>query len=97
MCWKTQLQDPTGNLQIKIWDKPRHEFFQITVDKMRCYWEEGHEHQERRSHVLSVLNAQLGVEVLCNCKASVWSYGFKERKHETQVNVNSIEIKHPAA
>ena len=94
MCWKTELQDQTGQLQVKIWDKPCYELFQVTADKMRSYWEDGNDHEDRRLEILGVLNAQLGLPVTCNCKAVVWTYGQKERRHESQINVNSVEVKY---
>ena len=95
MCWKTQLHDQTGDLDVRIWDKPCYELFQITVEKLRSYWEDGNEHGERRPDILTVLNAQLGMEVICNCQATVWSYGYKIREHKMQINVNHLEVNHP--
>ena len=93
MCLKTELHDQSGKLPVKLWDKPCYELFQMTADKMRSYWEEGHENQDRRSQILQVLNAQLGLPVTCNCKASVWLHEQREMRHESQVNVNSVEVK----
>ena len=92
MCWKTHLQDQTGQIQVKIWDKACYELLQLTANKMRGLWEAGHEDHERRQEILDILNAQLGFPVTCSCKASVWSYGHKEKHHEAQINVNSIEV-----
>ena len=33
MCWKIQLHDQAGDLQIQIWDKPCYELFEIAVEK----------------------------------------------------------------
>ena len=56
-------------------------------------WGDGHECHERRADIASQFNVKLGVEVMCNCTADVWSYGFRTKKHESQINVNSLEVK----
>ena len=93
VCWKTQLQDATGSTAVKVWNKASYSLFGITVDKMREYWGEGHECPERRADILSQLNAKLEVEVTCNCTVDVWIYGFRNKKYEVQINVNSLEEK----
>ena len=93
MCWKTQLQDATGSIAVKVWNKACFALFGVGVDRMREYWGEGHDCQERRAEIILEFNAKLGLEVVCNCTVDVWSYGFKVKKYEPQINVNSLDVK----
>ena len=93
MCWKTQLQDATGSIAVKVWNNTCFALFGINADKMREYWEAGRECQVRRSEVIHKLNAKLGFDVVCNCTADVWSYGFKVTTYELHINICCLTVK----
>jgi len=95
MSWKTRISDPTGDTQVKVWDKACFTLFQITAAKMRTLWETGVENTEERETILATLNANLQKEFRLSCTARVWSYGFKNVKHELQINVNLVEVNTP--
>ena len=91
MCWNTILEDDTGRLNVKVWDKACYELFHITVDKMQELWEEGNEKTASQEAILESLNTQIDVKVICLCKPEVWTYGKKEKTHKIQNNVNQLE------
>ena len=95
MIWKTRISDPTGDMQVKVWDKGCFMLFEITAAKMRILWETGVENTEERESILANLNAKLHQEFRLACTASVWSYGTKNVHHELQINVNLVEVNTP--
>ena len=93
MCWKTQVQDATGSIAVTVWNNTCSALFGINADKMREYWEAGRECQVRRSEIIRELNAKLGFDVVCNCTADVWSYGFKVTAYELHINICRLTVK----
>jgi hypothetical protein len=92
MCWKTSIEDETGRIDVKIWDRACYELFHVTMDKMRDMWETGNEKPEKVQEILKKFNDCLEANVTCYCKADTWTYGFKEETTQVQVNVNMLEI-----
>ena len=58
MCWSTYLEDDSGRIPIKIWDKGCYELFGMTCAKLRAVWEEGVADASRQAAVLEILNSK---------------------------------------
>ena len=41
MCWKSSLVDVTGALDVKVWDKPCQDIFEVNAGGLRALWERG--------------------------------------------------------
>ena len=92
MCWKSALEDSTGSLRVRVWDKACYELFQCTAVKLRELWDEGVENPDMQDHILRELNRRTDTKVTCYCTANVWSAGLKKVKQDVQVNINALEI-----
>ena len=92
MCWKSALEDSTGSLQVRVWDKACYELFQCTAVKLRELWDEGVENPDMQDHILRELNRRTNTKVTCYCTATVWSAALKKVKQEVQANINALEL-----
>ena len=92
MCWKTILTDKTGEMDVKVWDKPCYDIFGVTVSKFRDFWEKGVETSAEQQAILDILNKNLKEQVTCQCQTDIWRYGNKPENVTVQVNINAIEI-----
>ena len=92
ICWRTILEDATGRVDVKVWDRACHALFKITADRLQELWEESHEDPSRQPKILEYLNTLIDVKVICLCKPEVWSNGKKEKTHTLQINVNNLEV-----
>ena len=91
MCYKTEITDKSGNVAVKLWNDACYSLFGVTSSRLQQLWEEGVEHENRRTHVLEILNRNTSNNVALLCKAEVWTpYGAKSAV--VNINVNSIEI-----
>ena len=50
------------------------------------------EEPNKQVDILAALNKNLSKEMLCVCSAEVRTFGQKNVKHETQLNVNVVEL-----
>ena len=91
MCWSTNLEDDSGRIPIKIWDKGCYELFGMTCAKLRAVWEEGVADASRQTAVLEMLNSKFDRRFLLSCTARIWSTGGRKGKHQLQVDVNLLE------
>ena len=91
MCVKRTIEDETGKVDVKLWDKACYELFNVTVEKMRELWEEGNEKPRRQDAILEVLNARVSSKMSCLCKAGTWTFGLV-KKTEFQISVNTLEV-----
>ena len=91
MCLRTTLHDPTGTIEVKIWDAVCYELFDVTAAKLREVWEEGNEKNDKRQRILDTLNKFLNNTMTFSCEAEVVTYGFKNKRFQAQINVNSVE------
>ena len=91
MCLRTTLHDPTGTIEVRIWDAVCYELFDVTAAKLREVWEEGNEKNDKRQRILDTLNKFLNNTMTFSCEAEVVTYGFKEKRFQAQINVNSFE------
>ena len=73
MCLKTVVEDATGHLFVKLWDKPCYDYLHLTADKLRELWEKGNDHAEQQDTILETLHARTDESVLCSCRADVWN------------------------
>ena len=94
MCLRTTLHDTTGSIEVKIWDGACYDLFEVTAPKLREIWEEGNEKNDKRKGLLVKLNKLLvkNKTIIFSSEAEVVIYGFKEKKVEAQINVNSVEL-----
>ena len=92
MCWKSELQDSSGKLEVKVWDKACYEIFGVTADKLRELWETGVENSSEVEKILADLNENLGGNIVCACSADLWRWGGRKEKVAVNVNINDVEI-----
>ena len=93
ICWRTILADASGTLEVKAWDRAAFELFGLTAPGLREKREKGNDEPDETENILSELNAKLDFQFECACNMSVWSFGFKEVKHQVHINVNAVDIK----
>ena len=91
MCWKSSFTDGSGTLDVKVWDEPCRQVFDAAPKDVRALWEKGVEDEDAREACLHRLNRNMAKEYVAFCSLSVWTFGQKELRHETQVNVNHVE------
>ena len=91
ICLKTEVEDQTGKLQIRIWDQAAYELFQVTANKLREMWEDGLQNPDKQEGIIEELNKNLHDNQKFLCEAKVWSYGAQKTKHSLQVNVTAID------
>ena len=92
MCWQTHLEDNTGRLPVRLWDKACFEVFHVTAPKLQSMWEDGLEHEDKRAGILETLNGDLQHDVRLVCAGKIWTFGAQNDKHEMQVNANMLEV-----
>jgi hypothetical protein len=92
MRWAATLTDASGDVSATFWDKPCFELFEVAAARLREYWETGVEEPSKQVDILAALNKNLSKEMLCVCSAEVRTFGQKNVKHETQLNVNVVEL-----
>lgn len=92
MCWRTSLSDPTGSIDVNVWDKSCCNLFSLTATGLRGLWEKGVDDAQCRDAILKQLNAQLPNVMRCICSTSVRKYGKDNAQHEVQVNINNLEV-----
>ena len=93
ICWRTTLADASDTLEVKVWDGAAFELFGLTASGLREKWEKGNEEPAEKDNILKELNAKLDSQFECACNLSVWSFGFKEVKHQVHINVNAVDVK----
>ena len=93
MCISTSVQDQTGTLTVKLWDRACYELFKVTASELRELWEQGINDLSSQNDILQTLNQNLDSECECACSLSTWQRGFKDVKVEVNINVNAVEIK----
>ena len=92
LCWPTVLTDATGDLHVKVWEKPCLTLLKMNASKFREVWERGVDHSEHRENILAQLNEGLDTTYRAYCSMKVWSLGGKSAKHEVHLNVNAVQI-----
>ena len=91
MCIQTVLTDPTGEVDIKLWDDACFELFQMTAPVLKKKWEDAMEETDEQDGLLKELNEHLRNKVRVMCTVKIWSYGFKTKTHVPQLHVNAVE------
>ena len=92
IAWATTLEDGTGVIDVKVWDKAFYELTGITASKFRALWEKGVEDVKTRREIIEELNMNLESKYLAACSCKVWSFGSKDRQYQVQVSVNLVEM-----
>ena len=85
------MPDETGDLQVKVWDRPCNAIFQKSSSLFRSVWEQGVDDPSKRDEILVGLNERLQESYTLFCSMRVWSTGGRPRKHQAQVHVNAVQ------
>ena len=96
MCFAVALEDETGTMEVKVWDRACYDILGVTASKLRELWEEGATDASKQSRILETLNAGFEHTCQCACSLRIWKKGFKEFQIETNINVNAIEVNEDA-
>lgn len=91
LCWPAVLVDTTGEIPVKVWEKPCITIFDMNTSKFREKWEQGVESVDQREQILAVLNANLDCTYRMYCSMRVWSFGGKVIQYKVDVNVNAAQ------
>ena len=92
ICWKTILKDETGELHVKVWDRPCNEIFRVTAAGMRFYWEEGVEDAARQTGILQAFNKYFHLNMRLLCSSEIQGGRSSRVPARVHVNVNAIEF-----
>ena len=91
MCFSTSLEDNTGRVNVKLWDRACYDVLGITASRLRDYWEQGVEDPAKQKYLLSTLNKNFSNVFMCSCSMSLWKKGIKDVNVEVTINVNAVE------
>ena len=92
MCFSTSLEDNTGRVNVKLWDRACSDILGITASKLREYWEQGVEDPTTQKELLTTLNKNFSNVFTCSCSLSFWKKGIKDVKGQVTINVNAAEM-----
>ena len=84
------LSDESGQIQVKVWNRPCVELFGMDAKGMRGLWEKGYAAtKEEQEGLLEDLNVNMDRRVSCMCSIQAFKLG---RKPVWQVSVNALDI-----
>ena len=90
MLLPSVLSDDSGEIEVKIWNRPCMELFGMDAKEMRGVWERGYEAtKEVQEGILQELNVNMDRPVSCMCTIEALTLG---RKPVCQVSVNALDI-----